>query len=53
MKHNNAQIMGIPEREVKDQKIENLFEKIMTENFPNLERGKTMPVQEAQSVPAR
>ena len=48
MKHNNAQIMGIPEREVKDQKIENLFEKIMTENFPNLVREKFTQVWEAE-----
>ena len=53
MKNNNAQIMGIPEREVKDQKIENLFEKIMTENFPNMKRGKSMQVQEAQRVPIK
>ena len=50
MKHNNTQIMGIPEREVKDQEIENLFEKIMTENFPNMKRGKSMQVQEAPRV---
>ena len=25
----------------------------MPENFPNLERGKTMPVQEAQMVPIK
>ena len=44
MKHNNIQITGIPGEE-KDQGIEILFEKIMTENFPNLEREKTMQVQ--------
>ena len=35
------------------QGIENLFEKIMTENFPNLERGKAMQVQEAQRAPIK
>ena len=52
MKHNNIQITGIPGEE-KDQGIEILFEKIMTENFPNLEREKTMQVQEAQRVPIK
>ena len=52
MKHNNIQIIGIPEGEEKEQGIETLFEK-MTENFPNLERGKTMQVQEAHKVPIK
>ena len=28
--------MGVPEGEEREQEIENIFEKIMTENFPNL-----------------
>ena len=40
MKHNNIRIMGIPEGEEEDQGIENLFEKVMMENFPNLVREK-------------
>ena len=40
MKGNYIQIIEIPEREEKRQWIENLFEKILTENFPNLEKGK-------------
>ena len=51
MKCNNICFIGIPEGEEKEQGIENLFEKIMTENFLNLERGKAMQVQEAQRVP--
>ena len=35
-KHSNIQIIGMPEGEDKDQEIENLFEQIMEENFPNL-----------------
>ena len=35
-KHSNIQIIGVPEREEEEQKIENLFEQIMKENFPNL-----------------
>ena len=33
LKHINIQIMGMPEKE-REQDIENLFEEIMTENFP-------------------
>ena len=34
-KHSNIQIIRVPEREEEEQEIENLFEKIMKENFPN------------------
>ena len=40
MKHNNIWIIGIPEGEEEEQGIENLFEKVMMENFPNLRREK-------------
>ena len=36
LKLSNIQIIGVPEGEEKEQKIENLFEQIMKENFPNL-----------------
>ena len=42
-------IRGEPEGEKKEQEIGNLFEKIMNENFPNLEKEIDMQVQEAQS----
>ena len=32
----NIQITGMPEEEEEKQEIENLFEKIRKENFPNL-----------------
>ena len=35
-KLSNIQIIGVPEGEEEDQEIENLFEQIMKENFPNL-----------------
>ena len=41
----------MPEGEEKTQEIENLFEKIMQENFPNLVKGLDIEVQEAQRVP--
>ena len=36
--HSNIQITEVPEREQGEQKPENLFENIMKENFPNLQR---------------
>ena len=48
MKFNNIHIIGIPEGE-EDQGIENLFEKVMMENFPNLMREKVTQIQETQS----
>ena len=35
-KHTNIRIIGMPEGEEEEQEIENLFEKIMKENYPNL-----------------
>ena len=40
IKQNNIQIMGIPKGEESEQGIENLFEEIMTRNFPNLVKEK-------------
>ena len=40
MKCNNICILGIPGGE-EEQEIENLFEKVMIENFPNLMREKS------------
>ena len=36
LKHSNIRIIGVPEGEEEEQKIENLFEQIMKENVPNL-----------------
>ena len=49
MKHNNIRIIGIPEGEEEEQGIENLFEKVIVENFPNLMREKVTQIQETQS----
>ena len=35
-KYSNIWIIGVPEGEEEEQKIENLFEQIMKENFPSL-----------------
>ena len=54
MKHNNIRIIGIPEGEEEEQGIENLFEKVMMENFPNLMRQtKVTQIQETQRVPSK
>ena len=45
--------MRIPEREEAEQGIENLFEKVMMENFPNLRRQKVTQLQETQRVPSK
>ena len=44
----------MPEGEEEEQKIENLFEQIMKENFPNLANEiDFQEVQEAQRVPKK
>ena len=44
----------MPEGEEEEQKIENLFEQIMKENFPNLAKERDFQeVQEAQRVPEK
>ena len=53
-KHSNIQIRGVPEGEGEEQEIENLFEQIMKENFPNLAKEiDCQEVQEAQRVPKK
>ena len=47
-------IIGVPEGEEEEQKIENLFENIMKEKFPNLAKEiDFQEVQEAQRVPKK
>ena len=41
----------MPEGEEEEQEIENLFEKIMKENLPNLAKEIHIQVQEVQRVP--
>ena len=51
--HQHLNDRGARAGEEGEQKIENLFEKIMRENFPNLVKEIDMQVQEAQSVPSK
>ena len=48
LKCSNIRIIGVPEGEEQQQEIENLFEQIMKENFPNL--GKEIDFQEVQEA---
>ena len=41
LKCSNIRIIGVPEGEEEEQKIENLFEQIMKEDFPNLAKEQT------------
>ena len=50
MKCNNICIMGLPGEE-SEQRTKNLFEEIMTENFPNLVKEKDTQIQEAKIFP--
>ena len=49
---NNIHIIGIPEGE-EQQVIENFFEKVMMENFPNFMREKVTQILETQRVPSK
>jgi hypothetical protein len=53
IKSPNLRIMGIEEEEVQVKKIHNIFNKIMRENFPNLEKVLPIQVQEASRTPNR
>ena len=50
----NIQIIGVPEWKEEEQEMENLVEKIMKENVPNLAKEiDFQEVQEAQRVPKK
>ena len=53
IKCTNIQIIGVPEEEQKKKGYEKIFEEIMVENFPNMEKEIVNQVQEAQRVPYR
>ena len=52
MKRNTIRIIGIPEGE-EEQGIENLFEKVMMENFPNMTREKVTQSRNHRESQAR
>jgi hypothetical protein len=54
IKRPNQRIMGIEEgEEVQAKGIHNIFNKIITENFPTLEKTTLIQVQEASRIPNR
>ena len=54
IKCTNIQIIGVPgEEEEKMKGYEKIFEEIIVENFPNMEKEIVNQVQEAQRVPYR
>ena len=54
LKCSNIRIIGVPEGEEEEQKIENLFEQIRKENFPSLAKEiDFQEAQEAQRVPKK
>ena len=51
IKCTSIQIIGIPEEEENKKGCEEIFEKIIVENFPNMEKEVVSQFQEAQRVP--
>ena len=50
IKHTNIQIIGVPEEgKKKKERVKKVFEEIIVENFPNMEKEIVNQVQEAQS----
>ena len=52
-KHTNIRIIGVPEEEEKKKRYEKIFEEMIVENFPNMEKEIVNQVQEAQRIPYR
>ena len=49
IKHTNIQTIGVPEEEDTKKGTEKIFEEIIVENFPNMEKEIVNQVQEMQS----
>ena len=47
IKHTNIQIIGVPEEEEKNKGYEKIFEEIIVENFPNMEKEIVNQAKEA------
>ena len=45
--------MGVPEKEENKKGYEKIFEEIIVENFPNMEKEIVNQIQEAQRIPYR
>ena len=53
IKHTNIWIIVVSEEEWKNKEYKKIFENIIVENFPNMEKEIDNQVQEAQRVPYR
>jgi chromosome segregation ATPase len=53
IKRTNLRIMGIEEEGEQAKRIPNIFNKIITENYPNLEKTMQIQIQEASRTPNR
>ena len=51
IKHTDIQMIGVLEEEEKKKGTEKIFEEIIVENFPNMEKEIVNQIQEAQRVP--
>ena len=49
MNHTNIHFTGIPEGEMREKGVEDIFEDIRAENFPNLRKETDIQAQESQS----
>ena len=53
IKCTNIRILGVPEEEETKERYEKIFEEIIVENFPNMEKEIVNQVQQVQRVPYR
>ena len=53
IKYTNIRIIGVQEEEETKKGYENMFEEIIVENFPNMEKEIVNQIQEAQRIPYR
>ena len=52
IKHTNIQIIGVPEEGEKRKGYEKIFEEIIVENFPNIEKEIVNQDHKVQTVPS-
>ena len=50
IKHTNIRIIGVPEEKEEKKSYEKIFEEVIVETFPNMEKEIDNQVQEAQST---